>query len=187
MIWETPKRVDGTKLKPEGFAWYSQLWQEGLTGFGEEMAEYTTRITFRFNKSFMLEEIRNESEQRPTYTGSLFGSSEEVSIPQEIKTELLDRMKDPSWVVSGGPYSLKRTLLRAFAGCTIQAPAMAQNVWKGPNQTQYDRVGPKVYPAKLATWQQAAQEAGATFDTRPARPNAKTGPLGRIYAPGVLP
>jgi hypothetical protein len=187
VLWETPKRVDGKNLKPEGFAWYSQLWMDGLTGFGNEAASYTTHIKFRFRKGTLLEEIQNESEQRPTYTGSLTGASEEIPLASEVKTEVLDRSRDASWAASGGPFSLQRTLLRAYQGCTIQAPAMSRNSWQGPNQTQYDMVGPKVYPSKLQVWQQQAQDAGAIFSPRAARPNAKTGPLGRVFPPGTTP
>lgn len=187
LLWETPKRVDGMKLKPEGFGWYSQLWNDGLTGFGDEAGYYTTHIVFRFRKGTLLDEIQNESEQRPTFTGALSGASEEVPLSSEVKTEVLDRSRDASWAASGGPYSLKRTLLRAYERCIIQAPAMSRNTWQGPNQVQYERVGPKLYPGKLQLWQQQAQEAGAIFHPNPARPNAKTGSLGRVFPPGVTP
>jgi hypothetical protein len=186
LLAEAPKRADGTKLKEEGWAWYSQLWGNGLSGFGDEPGYYNTHIQFLFRNG-KLEEIRNESEQRATHTGSLSGSSEEVKLSKEVRREVLDRAKEASWVISGGPFSLRRTLLRAYEGCTIQPPRMATDPTRLTNNPQYHKWALDLYPAKIRQWRALAEEAGATFSEQPARPNVKTGPLGRVFPPGTTP
>jgi hypothetical protein len=120
---EPARRPGAPEGKQDGFAYFSHIWGDGLTGFGQDDSSAGAKAiaTFRFRQGVNLEEVASVSDS-PLFTFALSGASEEIPLPESVKSELLDRTKELNWVLSGGPYSLKRTLLRAFEGCTIQPP-----------------------------------------------------------------
>lgn len=197
---DTARRPGVPEGKHEGFGYFSHIWGDGLTGFGLDDSTASARsiVTFRFRKGLNLDEFASVSDN-PLFSFTLSVAVEEIPLQDSVKTEVIDRAKDLGWPLSGGPYSLKRTLLRAFEGCTIQPPSLSRDdvrqsgmadLRSGKNTSgpAYIKWGHDLYPVKLAEWAETAKEAGATFlGGQPARPNTQTGPMGRIYPPGITP
>ncbi len=99
-------------------------------------------------------------------TSTLKGETVEVSIPDAQISAVLNRAKDPSWIVPSGPGSLRKLLDLPYQGCLLQWPMPSLNPNQGYEAERVNRLTMAALKEKALIWAAFAREAGVTISEK---------------------
>lgn len=160
-----PRHFDGQKIVNGGGERLSELWQEGLRDYGQEPYQREVATRFQFGKGWSLQSVIQVGEDSgvTSFDSVLAGNAESVALEESVKGEILDRAREKEWPLSAGPYSLRRTLLRAFKGCDLVAPRKPLKTANGFMTSSFNQHTDQTWQSALALWREEADAAGATL------------------------
>ncbi len=132
-IFGGTRYYSGNSIKDQANIEFAGLYMNGMANFdGAVNSAGKAGVQFKYSQDLTLEEVRYSGKVegfasigKSTLNCTLYGQSFWIELPTEYKSELLNRVKDSSWIGSGGPYGLTRLFKRAFDGYVAQIPIIS--------------------------------------------------------------
>lgn len=134
IVKESTRYFNNGSFKDFGATDFAGLYADGLAGFEANGSSVSRcQLQFIIDSNLLIEEVRYTGKVEGLMEGAstmnciLYGKSTWITLPEQLKAEIITRSKDSSWLASGGPYSMSRLFKKAFEAYYVQLPQLSSN------------------------------------------------------------